>query len=87
MVFGSESNDIEKLKKIASVQNEEKFHELVRKRLDDGNNYPNAVSFAIDTLLGHTVNTPNDILGVTYIKGLQWFSKSKEYCKKCLGTN
>ena len=68
LVFGSESNDIEKLKKIASVQNEEKFHELVRKRLDDGNNYPNAVSFAIDTLLGHTVNTPNDILGVTYIK-------------------
>ncbi len=68
LVFGSESNDIEKLKKIASVQSEEKFHELVRKRLDDGNNYPNAVSFAIDTLLGHTVNTPNDILGVTYIK-------------------
>src|SRR5574344_1132781 len=45
IVFGSEINDIEILKSIASIQiNNTKFDDLVKKHLDNGNNYPTALA-------------------------------------------
>lgn len=69
LVFGSESNDIDKLVKLANIQlNNNDYDTLVKKYLDEGINYPTALSKALSELDSNTVTTPNDILGITYIR-------------------
>ena len=71
IVFGSECDDIDFLKKLASVQiNNSGYDNLVKKYVDDGINYPTALSMALKDLCGDTVSSPNDILGLCYIKEL-----------------
>ena len=71
LVFGSESDDILKLIEIAKVQlNNKKFDNLVKTNMDKGLNYPTSLSYAIYDLTGLKVNTPNDILAVSYIKSV-----------------
>ncbi len=64
LIFGSESNDIELLKKEALIQINENYSLDVKKYLKEGLNYPTALNKALNT----KINTPNDILGLTYIK-------------------
>lgn len=64
IVFGSECNDIEKLKKIAKAQ--EKENKEVKNYLKQGYSYPSAVANANQ----ESVNTPNDILAISYIKAI-----------------
>ena len=69
LIFGSESNNIEKLTQIASTQLENKNYDpLVKKYLKEGINYPTAMSKALTKLLGYTTNEANDLLGISYIK-------------------
>ena len=69
LIFGSESNDINNLKEIASVQlNNKDFDKKVKQYLDEGINYPTAVSCALKDLNIKINNTPNDLLGISYIK-------------------
>ena len=69
LVFGSESNDIETLELIAKTQVEqEDFDKLVKIYSKLGKNYPTALSCAIEDLTGKRITTPNDLLGVSYIK-------------------
>jgi predicted nucleotidyltransferase len=69
IIFGSESNDINTLEKIAKVQIEnEDFDKLVKIYYKFGKNYPTALSCAIEDLTGEKIDTPNDLLGVSYIK-------------------
>ena len=69
LVFGSESNDIEKLTMLAKTQvNNKKYDNLVKEYLSDGINYPTALSKALIDITGMTINTPNDILGISYIR-------------------
>lgn len=69
LVFGSESNDIEKLKQFADISlNNSEYQELIKKYLDEGLNYPTALSKALETFQGETITTPNDLLGLSYIK-------------------
>ena len=69
LVFGSECNNIEVLTKIAKVQVEnKKCDDLVKHYLQEGINYPTAISKAIKKLIGETVLSPNDLLGISYIK-------------------
>ncbi len=69
IVFGSECNDIDLLKKLADVQvNNKDYDLLVKKYVDDGKNFPTAMSMALKDLCGNTVDSPNDILGLCYIK-------------------
>lgn len=71
LVFGSESDDILKLIEIAKVQlNNKKFDNLVKTNMAKGLNYPTSLSNAIYDLTGLKVNTPNDILAVSYIKSV-----------------
>ena len=69
LIFGSESNNIEKLKEIAKTQlyNKE-YNKLVKIYLDKGINYPTALSKALEEILGYTIKEPNDLLGISYIK-------------------
>lgn len=69
LVFGSESDNLEELEIIAKCQIEnEDFEKLVKIYSKFGNNYPTAISNAVYDLTGKKVDTPNDLLGVSYIK-------------------
>lgn len=69
LIFGSESNDIEQLTSQAKVQiNNQKYDALVKKYLQEGVNYPTALSNSTKDLTGTTINTPNDLLAISYIK-------------------
>lgn len=68
LIFGSESNDIKKLDEIANKQlDENNFNQRLKKHLNAGINYPTALSKALEIEL----NTPNDLLGVSYIKAIK----------------
>lgn len=69
LVFGSESNDINKLKEIADIQlNNSLYDDLVKSYLEDGVNYPTAMSNAIKDISDLDIGTPNDLLGLSYVK-------------------
>ena len=69
IVFGSESNNINELIELASIQlNDKNYNNLVKKYVDQGINYPTALSRALKTIAGKTINTPNDLLGLSYVK-------------------
>lgn len=69
IVFGSESNDINMLKQIANTQiNNKEFDSEVKKNLKEGNNYPTSLSLALKKLGLKKIDSPNDLLGISYIK-------------------
>ncbi|WP_416755597.1 nucleotidyltransferase [Mycoplasma sp. VS42A] len=71
LVFGSESNDVESLIKIAKAikSNPTEYNTLVKKYLKSGgNSYPKANNLAIQELMGQNIQMPNDILGLEYVK-------------------
>lgn len=69
VIFGSESDNIADLKLLATTQiNNPEFDKLVKIYSKLGNNYPTAISKAIYDLTGKTIKTPNDLLGVSYLK-------------------
>ena len=71
IVFGSESNNIEDLKLIAETQiNNSEFDKLVKVYCKLGNNYPTALSKALEDLTSKKITTPNDLLGISYIKAI-----------------
>jgi len=66
LIFGSESNDIEKLKELAKKQLDNNYDNNVKKYMDLGYNYPTALNKALNS----DVNTPNDLLGLSYVKSI-----------------
>ena len=69
VIFGSESDKIDDLTEIAKVQiKNEELEKLVKIYSRLGNNYPTALSNAIYDLTGKKIKTPNDLLGISYIK-------------------
>lgn len=68
-VFGSESDDLETLKLIAKTQIENpELEKLIKIYSKLGNNYPTAISNAIYDLTNKKITTPNDLLGISYLK-------------------
>ena len=65
IVFGSESNDVEKLKLIANKFSNKNTQEKIRKLLKEGSNYPTSLSKALNENI-----KSNDILGISYIKAI-----------------
>ena len=64
IVFGSESNDTDKLTRLAKEQLEnDKF---IKKYLDMGINYPTA----LNKIISEAINKPNDLLAISYIKAI-----------------
>lgn len=71
VIFGSESNNLEDLKLIAETQiNNEDFEKLVKIYSKMGKNYPTALSCALEDLTGKKIDTPNDLLGISYLKAI-----------------
>ena len=71
IVFGSESNNIVKLNKLAEIQNSIEYNYEVKKLMKEGTSYPKAASNALKHLHGEEVDTPNDILALSYIKEIK----------------
>lgn len=70
LAFGTEEEDLSKLKKVADLQKTATFNQEVKKHLTAGSNYPTALSKVIKTTLGYTITSPNDLLAVSYLKYL-----------------
>ncbi len=69
VVFGSESNNLEKLTEIAqySVSENELYKEKIKELLNTGLNYPTALAKALNIDFDFL---PNDLLGISYIKSI-----------------
>lgn len=69
LIFGSETDNIETLLKLANTQlNNQNYNKLVQSYLDKGVNYPTAMSKALNELTNITIDKPNDLLGLSYVK-------------------
>ena len=72
--FGSESGDVETLKKCAEAITSEEFSPLLENRLSEGLSYPTARQKALRDMYGDSfadaLASSNDILGVEYIKAI-----------------
>lgn len=69
VIFGSESDNIEDLELIAKTQiDNNDFDKLVKIYSKLGENYPTAISNAIYDLTTKKIVTPNDLLGISYLK-------------------
>ena len=75
LIFGSESNDIDKLKQIALLQEDEEFDKKIKNELDKGISYPNALKNIISIDFDYL---PNDLLGISYIKAINKINKNIE---------
>ncbi|MBR1417072.1 MAG: nucleotidyltransferase [Bacilli bacterium] len=75
LVFGSESNDIEKLKQIALMQEDKLFDEKVSKEMNKGISFPNALKNVLNLDFEYL---PNDLLGISYIKAINSINKKIE---------
>lgn len=79
VVFGSECNDISFLKGLANIQiNNSDYDSFVKKYMDEGYNYPTAMSVALKDCGGSTISDPNDILGLCYIKEIMLLNSDIE---------
>ena len=68
-MFGSESNDIDNLIELANIQiNNKEYEDKVKEYMDLGNNYPTSLSKALTDITNKTINLPNDLLGLSYVK-------------------
>ena len=69
LVFGSECDDVELLKNLASVQlKDESYNYLVKRYLDLGLNYPTSLSKSLFDITGVKLDKPNDLLALAYVK-------------------
>ena len=72
LVFGSELNDIKILEELVDIQlNNPDYDKLVKEYLDDGLNYPTSMAKALEDISTYKINSPNDLLGLSYIKQIK----------------
>ena len=76
VVFGSESGEIDELKRISTLQESEEFKITLKERLKEGNSYPTAHSLTMKEILGESELNSNDILGLEYIKAIKYWGSS-----------
>ena len=73
--FGSECGNIELLKKAALATEDEKVAEVLKKNMNSGDYYPLAMEKAVNEVFGSEISdilaSPNNTLGVEYIKELE----------------
>lgn len=79
LVFGTESDNINVLKEIAMLQlYNNDYDGIVKNYLNKGLNYPTSMSLAINEILGYKIDTPNDLLALSYIKQIYKINKEIE---------
>ncbi len=70
LVFGSEDGNIETFLEIAEgiEQDPDTYNMKVKEGMKDGLRYPDACNQALQFILNKEVRTPNDLLGLSYVK-------------------
>lgn len=69
LVFGSECNNIDLFFELANIQlNNSDYDKSVKEYLDIGYNYPTSMAKALEDLSSYRINSPNDLLGLSYVK-------------------
>ncbi len=67
LIFGSETNDAQKLLTIAEKQLKDDYNQKVKAQLKNGLNYPTALAKALEIDFSYL---PNDLLGISYAKAI-----------------
>lgn len=71
VVFGSESDNITKLKEISNLQlNNDDYHDKIKNYMSMGHNYPTSLSKSINDILGYSIKESNDLLGIAYVRSI-----------------
>ena len=88
--FGSETGDIKSLKKAADILQSRSFSEAIKKELKNGNTFAkarqNAVLSLFDSKTAELLSSPNNILGIEYIKSIDKLkSKIEPFTTKRVG--
>lgn len=79
VIFGSETSNIEELKKIALLEESQDFKEKIKYFLKSGDSYPTAHSKALKEISGkEQIKLSNDILGAEYIKAIKYWNSTIE---------
>ncbi len=68
LVFGTERDNINDFKRIISIKKDNNYISKLKCYLDMGYSYPKACFDAIKDILGININTPNDILALSYME-------------------
>ena len=70
LCFGSEDGNIDTFISIAKAikENEAHYNTLVKAYMDQGLRYPDACNQSLNDILGKEIRTPNDLLGLSYVK-------------------
>ncbi|MBR1413620.1 MAG: nucleotidyltransferase [Bacilli bacterium] len=77
IIFGSESNNIEQLEQIVNIElNDKEYDKRIKEYLDLGYNYPTSMNKALNI---EGINSPNDLLGISYIKAIKENNYDIEY--------
>ena len=72
LVFGTESDNIDKINQLADIQiNNKEYNDKVKEYLDTGLNYPTSLNKALEDFSQYKVETPNDLLALSYIKEIK----------------
>ncbi|MGB0405457.1 MAG: tRNA(Met) cytidine acetate ligase, partial [Fusobacterium sp.] len=72
IIFGSESDNLDKLKEVIKLENNVKFLESLKKNLKSGLSYPTAYNKEIKNFLGKEYEIKsNDILGIEYLRAIK----------------
>ena len=80
LVFGTERDTIEDLELLADIQiNNKEYQEKVKQYLSTGLNYATSTNKALEDITNVKVDTPNDLLALSYIKQI----KLNKYNIKC----
>lgn len=71
LVFGSETNDVSLFKKLVNITNDNKnYEEKIRTYLKEGYNYPKSCSLALSDISKITIDKPNDVLALEYVRSI-----------------
>ena len=69
LVFGSETNNINKFIDLAKIQlNNIDYQNTIKELMNKGYNYPTALSKSLEIITNQKIDTPNDILGLSYVR-------------------
>lgn len=68
LVFGTERDNIDELINVAKIKNTNEYKLLLKENLDKGYSFPKSSYNAIEKISNIKINTPNDILALSYIE-------------------